>query len=141
MNQTWENGNKPDFRPNLGQFDPMLGLEKWWKTSFWVWSTPVGPKFQSPIHFLFLFSKNLAKSVNIFRGKLSLCTISEKINDPILGKFSEGRTDRQTGRRTDGREWFYRNLSDVECPKIVLLFFMIWFDRMIWGYIEKWEKC
>ena len=46
------------------------------------------------------FFKNLAPSVTRNRGQLSSCTISEKTNDPILRKLSDGRKD----RRTDGRE-------------------------------------
>ena len=49
--------------------------------------------------FLFFF-KNLAPSVTRCHGQLSSCTISEKNNDPILRKRSDGRTDRQT----DGQE-------------------------------------
>ena len=35
-------------------------------------------------------------------GQLLSCTISEKTNDLILRKLSDGRTERQT----DGQEWF-----------------------------------
>ena len=45
------------------------------------------------------FSKNLALSVTRYHSQLSLCTISEKTNDPILRKFSDGRIDRGTDRR------------------------------------------
>ena len=57
------------------------------------------PKFGPPKIFL----KNLARSVTGYHGQLSLCTISEKTNDPIMKKVSDGRTgltDRQTDRRT-----------------------------------------
>ena len=27
MNQTWENGKKPNFEPNFGQFGPNVGLQ------------------------------------------------------------------------------------------------------------------
>ena len=40
-------------------------------------------------------------SVTRYHGQLSPCTISEKTNDQILEKFSDGWTDRQTSRRTD----------------------------------------
>ena len=33
--------------------------------------------------------------------------ISEKTNDPILRKLKDGRTDRETDRQTEGREWFH----------------------------------
>ena len=39
------------------------------------------------------FFKNLASPVTKCHGHLSLSTISEKINDPILRKLSDGRTD------------------------------------------------
>ena len=42
-----------------------------------------------------LFFQNLALSVTRY-GQVSSCTISEKINDLILRKFSDGQTDRQT---------------------------------------------
>ena len=62
------------------------------KTSFWVWFRPVGPKFQLPKSFL----KNLAPPVARYHGQLSSCTISEKTNDSILRKLSDGWTDSQT---------------------------------------------
>ena len=37
-----------------------------------------------------------------YHGQLSSCIISEKTNDPILRKLSDGRKDRQTD--TDGRK-------------------------------------
>ena len=43
--------------------------------------------------------KNLTRSVTRYHGQLSSCTISEKTNDPILRKLSDGRTD----GRIDGR--------------------------------------
>ena len=50
----------------------------------------------------FLFG-NLDLSVTRYHGQLSLCTTSEKTNDPFLRKFSdgqmEGQTEVQTGRR------------------------------------------
>ena len=51
------------------------------------------------------FEKNLERSVTRYYGQLSSCTTSEKTNDPILRKLSDGRTDGQTdGQTTDGRE-------------------------------------
>ena len=47
----------------------------------------------------FLFF-SLSLSVSRYHGQLSLCTISEKTNDPILRKCSDGWTD---GQR-DGRD-------------------------------------
>ena len=77
MIQTQENGGKLHFEPDLGP----LGLVK----------------FALRIYFFF---GNLASSVTRYHGQLSSCTISEKTNDPILRKLSDGRTDGQT----DGRE-------------------------------------
>ena len=45
----------------------------------------IGP----PIFFL----KNLPSSVTRYHDQLSSCTISEKTNDLILRKLSDGRTD------------------------------------------------
>ena len=46
------------------------------------------------------FLKSLAPLVTRYYGQLSSCTISEKTNDPILRKLSDGWTDRWT---TDGQ--------------------------------------
>ena len=51
-----------------------------------------------------MFFKNLAPSVTICHGQLSPYAISEKTNDPILRKISDGWTDRRTDRQTDGQE-------------------------------------
>ena len=51
----------------------------------------------------FFPQKNLTSSVTRYHGQLSSCTISEKPNDPILRKFSDGETDGQMNRRTDKR--------------------------------------
>ena len=89
--------NEPNFR-------------KWQKKNkFWTWFWPIWPKFGLPFYlFIFFFFKNLAPSFTRCHGQLSSCTISEKTNDPILGKLSDGQTDRQT----DWQEWFHRTLSD-----------------------------
>ena len=42
------------------------------------------------------FLKNLAPSVTRYHGQLSTCTISEKTNNPILRKLSDGRPDGRT---------------------------------------------
>ena len=62
------------------------------KTSFGPDFGPFGPPK--------LFFKNLAS----YHGQLSACAISEKTNDPILRKLTDGWTD--------GRQWFHRTLSD-----------------------------
>ena len=43
--------------------------------------------------------KNLGSSVTRYHGQLSSCPISGKPDDPILRKFSDGRTDRTADRR------------------------------------------
>ena len=40
--------------------------------------------------------ENLASSFSRYYGQPSSYTISEKTNDPVLRKFSDGRTDRRT---------------------------------------------
>ena len=54
-------------------------------------------------NFFFFFLKNLASSVLTYHGQLSSCTISEKTNDPILRKLSDGQTNGWTDGRTDRR--------------------------------------
>ena len=76
MNPTCENGEKSNFGPDLGTLDPNLGRQN-------------------------LFFKNLAPSVTRYYGQLSSCTITEKTNDPILRKISDGLTDIGMDRRTD----------------------------------------
>ena len=58
------------------------------------------------------FFKNLASSVTRYHGQLSSCTISEKTNDPILRKLSDGRTDGQT----DESDLIGRCPTNVERP-------------------------
>ena len=80
MIQTQENGEKPNFGLHL---DPL---------------SPNSSRHFSPPQ------KNLVLSVTKYHGQLSSRTILEKTNDPILIKFSDGRTDGQTPRQTDERE-------------------------------------
>ena len=68
MIQTQENAEKPHFGPNL---------------------CPLDPKFR-PSKFTF---KNLPSSVTRFHDQLSSCTKSEKANDPIFRKLSDGQAD------------------------------------------------
>ena len=84
--QTQENGEKPHFVLDLGPLDPNLGHH-------------------------FFFFKNQASSVSRYHGQLLLCTISEKTNDSIFRKFSDGRTDGQTDRQTD---WSVRLTSSAQ---------------------------
>ena len=60
-------------------------------------------QFAQPSSFFFFFQKLLASSVTRYHGQLSSCTISEKTDNLILTKLSDGRTD--------GREWFHRTRS------------------------------
>ena len=50
-----------------------------------------------------IFSLNLVLSVTRYHDQLSSCTISEKTNDSILRKVSDGRTEGQTGRQTNNQ--------------------------------------
>ena len=43
-------------------------------------------------------------SIAIYHGQLSSYKKSEKTNDPILRKFSDGRMDGQTDGQTDGQD-------------------------------------
>ena len=67
-----------------------LNVRKWQKTSLWAWFRHAGPKFG--LHF-FCCCKNLVSSATQYHGQLSSCTISEKNNDPILRKISDGQMD------------------------------------------------
>ena len=58
------------------------------------------------------FFKNLAPSVTRYHGQPSSFTISEKTNDSILRKLSDGRTDRQT----DESDFTERSPTNVERP-------------------------
>ena len=72
MNQTWDNYNKSNFGNDFGPF-----------------GTPV------------FFFENLTLEVPRYHGQLSSRSISEKINYPILRKFSVRWTDGQTDLQTD----------------------------------------
>ena len=66
----------------------------------------------------FFFFKNLAPSVTRCHAQLSSCTISERTNDVILRKFSDGRTDGQAWRETDKSNFIGRCPTNVERLKI-----------------------
>ena len=112
MNQTWENRKKPYFNPfgpKIFRIHSKLSLytisrktneptmRNWKKKTCF---DPFDPNSGQQIFFF----KNMASLVARCHGQLSSSTISEKTNDPILRKLSDGRTD--------GREWFHRMLSD-----------------------------
>ena len=65
----------------------------------------------------FFFFKNLALSANRYHGQLSSCTISEKTNELILRKFSDGRTEGQTDRQTDESDFIGCCPTNVEHSK------------------------
>ena len=58
------------------------------------------PDFGSfdPIQAANFFLQKSGSSVTRCHGQLSSCTISEKTNDPILRKVSDGQTDGQTNK-------------------------------------------
>ena len=74
------------------------------KNKFRARFCPIWLKFGPPN----FFKKNLASSVTRYHGQLSSCTISNKPNDPILRKLSDGRTDGQTGGLTDESDFIGR---------------------------------
>ena len=76
MIQTQENDKKPHSGPNLGQLNQ-------------IWTAI----------FFFFFFKNMASLFTRYQGQLSSYAMSEKTNGPILRKFSDGRIDRQDGRK------------------------------------------
>ena len=75
MIQTQENGEKPYFGSDLGPLRPHLGCQNIFSE---IW-----------LH------QSLDTMVSYHHVKYQ-----KKTNDPILKKFSDGRTDRQTNRRT-----------------------------------------
>ena len=89
--------NKPNLRKWLKISSKTNGpnLRKWQQTQLLAQSWPIWPKFGPSI-----FLKNLASSVTRYDCHLSPCTTSEKANDPILRKLSDGQTDGQMGRET-----------------------------------------
>ena len=46
-----------------------------------------------------------------------------KTNDPILRKFSDGRTNRQTNERTGQSDFKESCSTNIECPKIQKTYF------------------
>ena len=78
---------KSHFGPNLGSLGSNLGRQ--------------------------FFFKKLTLSVTRYHGQLSLCTKSKELNDPILTKFSGGRTDGRTDRQKDESDFIGRCLINV----------------------------
>ena len=107
MNQTWENDEKPSFGPKIVyRILPLLHVRQCCKLSLYAISRKTKRTAKNLVLGLILahlaqtwatnfFFKNLTPSVTRYHGQLSSCTISEKTNDPILRKLSDGRTDRE----------------------------------------------
>ena len=122
-NKTWKNDKKLNFGPDFGlfrlKFGPILSpldvihccklslfailrktnepnVRKWQKIYFRVY-------FLTHLAQIRTLQKNFSKillSVIRHHGQLLSYTISEKTNDPILRKLSDGRSNRETDRRT-----------------------------------------
>ena len=91
MNQTWENGKK---------------------SRFWsIWA-----KFRPPNFFSL---ENPTPWVTRYHGQLSSCITSEKTNDPVLRKLSDGRRDGQTDRETDGQATRVISWWDLPQPDVI----------------------
>ena len=88
--QNSENDKKPSFRPDFCPFLP-----------------------NSDCH---SFSQKSGFVITRYNGQLSSCTLSEKTNDPMLRKLSDGQTDRQ---QTDESDFIGRYPTNVERPKSV----------------------
>ena len=74
-----------------------------------VWAQILAANF-----FFSFFFKNLASSVTRHHGQLWSCTISEKTNDPIVNKLSDGQRD----GLTDESDFIGCCLNNVEHPKM-----------------------
>ena len=73
--------------------------------------------YLAPIQTTNFFFKNLAFSVTRYHSQLSSCTISEKSNDPIERKLSDGQTDKQTDGETDESDFIGCCPTNIEHPK------------------------
>ena len=78
------------------------------KLSFWARFRPIRPKFE-PQNFFF---QNLAASFTRYHDQVSSCKISEKTDDPILGKFRQ--TERQMDRQSDESDFIRCCANEVE---------------------------
>ena len=73
-----------------------------------------GPLGQISATNFFFFSENLAWSVTRYLGQLSSGTISEKSNDPILRKLSNGETDGETDGQMEESDFIGCCQTNVE---------------------------
>ena len=64
----------------------------------------------------FFFLKDLAASFFRYHSQLSSCTISEKNNDSILRKLSDGQTNRRAGEQKDESDFIERRPINVKRP-------------------------
>ena len=116
MNQTWENGEKPNFGLDFGSFGPNLELQNFsrgfypyqmldivvsyhcmqFQGKLMIQTQENGkkPNFGPNLSPLnrnssrqFFFRKNLASSVTRYHGQLSSCTISQKTNEKFQKKI------------------------------------------------------
>ena len=55
------------------------------------------------------------------KNQVSSCTISEKTNDAILRKLSDGRTDGETDGQTDESDFIGHCPTNVERPTYFLI--------------------
>ena len=137
MNQTWENGKKPNLGSDFGLFDPNVGPQNLSReftstSSYTLFQVIILWNFKKKImnqiekmaknlvsglilaHLAQIrtnnfFLTNLASSINIHHVSY------HPINDPILKKVCDGRTDRETDGQTDWRKYFIgRCLTNVE---------------------------
>ena len=76
---------------------PLLDVRNCCKLSFYaiLWKTNETKLEKIAKKYIYIF-KNLALSVTRYNDQLSPCTTSEKTNDPILRKLSDGQIDRRT---------------------------------------------
>ena len=75
------------------------------------------------------FLKISGSEVTRYHGQLSSCTISEKSNDPMLKKLSDGRTDGWTDGQTDDSDFIGCCPTNVERPIIVTEMFILSMDN------------
>ena len=130
MNQTWENDNKPSFRPNFGPFGTNLGPKIFFKDLTLMLDTaasyhcmqlekmakkpcfrpdfgPFGPnsscQFFSPKIWL-------CQSLNVMVSYHHVQYQKKLMIQSCKNLVMDRQTDRQTG--IGGQEWFHRKLSD-----------------------------